>query len=248
MVNCSGLPKSGNKECLLKGAQVEQGRRKSRWGFYVISGLGFLLTVLLLVAVLYFREEIQHAQGYGYASAFLVSVLGGVTVMPAPSLVVIFTLGRVLKPVFGPEYVGPVYVGLISGLGEALGGITVYLTGAGVETMWSRFQTKEQAFEHRLGLDSNAIKPVKSQFWSKGEAFYNRLVGLTGRRGSSWILFIVSAVVFSPFYFAGLAAGTLRMGLLRFFLLSWAGKTIKGLSIAFVGYGGLYFLPRWIGG
>jgi len=219
--------------------QVEQVSRKRNWGFYLIGGLGLLLTVLLLVAVLYFWEEIQHVRGYGYIYGFLVSIMGGITVVPVPSLLVTFTLGRVLNPV---------YVGLVSGLGEALGGITIYLAGAGVGTIWSRLWSREQTNKHQPGRRYDIVRPVESQFWSKGESFYNRLVDWVGGKGGSWVVFIVSALVISPFYFAALAAGSLRMGLLRFFLVSWAGKTIKGLSIAFVGYGGLYFLPRWIGG
>jgi len=227
--------------------EVEQERPKRSRRFYLIGSISFLLTLLLVAAIIYFWEEIQRAQAYGYVGGFIVSILGGITVIPAPSLLVIFTLGRVLKPAFGPEYLGPVYVGLVSGLGEALGGITIYLTGAGVETIWSRFRSKEQAFERRLGLGDDIARPVQSQFWSRGEAFYNRLVGWVGRPGGSWVVFIVAAMPLSPFYFAGLAAGSLRMGLLRFFLVSWAGKTIKGVIIAFAGYGGLYFLLRWIG-
>ena len=205
---------------------------------YLIGSLSFLLTVLLVIAIIYFWEQIQQAKGYGYVGGFLVSILGGVTVIPVPSLLVTFTLGRALNPA---------YVGLVSGLGEALGGITIYLTGAGAETIWSRLRSKEQTFERRLGLGDDVSRPVQSQFWSKGEAFYNRLVNWTGGRGGSWVVFIVAAMPLSPFYFAGLAAGSLKMGLLRFFLVSWAGKTIKGLIIAFAGFGGLYFLPQWIG-
>ncbi len=219
--------------------QVEQGRPRRSWRFYLISCLSFLLTVLLAVAVVYFWEEIQQAKGYGYAGGFLVSILGGVTIIPVPSLVVIFTLGGVLSPLF---------VGLISGFGEALGGLTIYLTGAGAETIWSRFRIKEQAFQRQLGLGDDITRPVQSQFWSRGEAFYNRLLKWVGGREGALVVFIVAAMPLSPFYFAGLAAGSLRMGLLRFFLLSWAGKTIKGLTIAFAGYGGLYFLLKWIGG
>lgn len=232
----------------MEGIQVRQERRKWNWRFYLISSISFVLMVALIGAIIYFREEMQHAQAYGYTGGFLVSILGGITVIPAPSLLVIFTLGRFLKPVFGPEYVGPVYVGLVSGFGEALGGITVYLTGAGAETIWSRFRSREQTFERRLGLEDNVARPVESQFWSKGEAFYNRLVKWAGGHGSSWLVFVTATIPLSPFYFAGLAAGSLRMGLLRFFLLSWAGKTIKGMIIAFAGYGGLHFLLRWIGG
>lgn len=222
----------------MKGIEAEQARPKRNWRVYLISSLSFLLTVLLVVAVIYFWEQIQQAKGYGYVGGFLVSILGGVTVIPVPSLLVTFTLGRALNPA---------YVGLVSGLGEALGGITIYLTGAGAETIWSRLRSREQTFERRLGLGDDVTRPVQSQFWSKGEAFYNRLVGWTGGRGGSWVVFIVAAMPLSPFYFAGLAAGSLKMGLLRFFLVSWAGKTIKGLIIAFAGFGGLYFLPQWIG-
>lgn len=165
----------------------------------------------------------------------MVSVLGGVTVIPAPSLAVTFTLGRVLNPV---------YVGLVSGFGEALGGLTIYLTGASAETIWSRLRYKEQNLERRLGLGYDIGQRVHYRF---GEAFYNRLVKWVGGKGGSSVVFIVAAMPLSPFYFAGLAAGTLHMGLMRFFLLSWTGKTIKGMTVAFAGYWGLRSLLQWIG-
>jgi membrane protein YqaA with SNARE-associated domain len=205
----------------------EAGKQKRNWVSYVISSIGVLLTVLLIAALVVYWKEIPNIGAYGYLGEFLVSILGGITIIPAPSLIVTFTLGHALNPVF---------IGLVSGFGEAIGGITTYLTGAGVETMWSRIRSREQALES-----------VQSRFWMKGETFYNRLVDWVGGRGGSWVVFIVSAMIISPFYFAGIAAGSLRMGLLRFFLLSWAGKTIRGLIIAFAGYGGLYFLLKWIG-
>ncbi|MDZ4230684.1 MAG: hypothetical protein U1B77_02575, partial [Dehalococcoidales bacterium] len=64
----------------------------------------------------------------------------------------------------------------------------------------------------------------------------------------AWIIFIVAAIPLSPFYFAGLAAGSCRMNFTRFFLASWAGKTIKGMIVAFAGYGGLYIILKWFGG
>lgn len=217
----------------MEGTRAEKEKSKKHWRFYLISGISFLLTVLLAVGVVFFWEEVQQAQGFGYTGGFVVSILGGVTVIPVPSLLVTFTLGRVLNPV---------YVGLISGLGEALGGITVYLTGAGVGTMWSKLRIKEQNFADAPG--HAIVEPIESRFWPKGQAVYNRLVHWVDGKGGSWVVFIVSAMVFSPFYFAGLAAGTLRIGLLRFFLLSWAGKTVKGMTVAFAGYWGLFFLVR----
>jgi len=219
--------------------QAELQRPKKGWRFYLIFSLSFLLTLIIAGAIVYFWEEIQQAQGYGYTGGFVVSVLGGVTVIPAPSLVVTFTLGRVLNPI---------YVGLISGFGEALGGLTIYLTGAGVETMWTRLRASAHTFEHRIGLDDDSGQPVRNHVWSRGEAIYKRLEKWIGGKGGSSVVLIVAAMPLSPFYFAGLAAGSLRMGIIKFFLLSWIGKTIKGMTVAFAGYWGLRSVLQWLGG
>ena len=219
--------------------QVEQDRPKRSWRFYLVGGMSFLLTALLVVTAVYFREEIQDAAAYGYTGAFFVGILCGMTIIPVPTLLLIFTLGHVLNPV---------YVGLVAGLGGAIGGITVYLTGAGIGTIWSRLHSREHAFEYRESSSYDMVRPARSKFWSKGETFYNRLVGWVGGRRGSWAVFVTSAMIISPFYFTGLAAGTLRIGLLRFFLLSWAGKTVRYLIVAYAGYWGLRFLLKWIGG
>ncbi len=220
--------------------QVKQEVQKRGWGQYLLIGIGFLLTVLLVVAVVFFWDEMRvESLGYqyGYAGGFLVGILGGITIIPIPSLLVVFTLGGVLNPI---------YVGLISGFGEALGGITVYLTGAGGGAIWSRLRSRQQASYDQPRPGYDIVTPVQSKLQSRGQTFYDRLAGLVGRRGSSVLVFIVSAMIFSPFYFAGLAAGSLHMGLKRFFLVSWAGKTIKGLIVAYAGYWGLHFLLQWI--
>lgn len=219
--------------------QIKQETPKMNWRSYlIIISLGALFTVLPMAAMVYFREEIQQAYGYGYIGVFLVGVLCGVTIIPAPTQLLVFTFGHILDPL---------KVGLVAGLGSAIGGITVYLTGAGVQTIWSKLRNNEQAFQRRLGLDNDMTELVQSQFWSKGKAFYNRLANWVGGKGGSWVLFLTSAVVFSPFYPAGLAAGSLRMGLLKFFLISWAGKTVRYLIVAFAGDLGLRFILKWLG-
>jgi membrane protein YqaA with SNARE-associated domain len=151
----------------------------------------------------------------------------------------VFTLGAVLSPWI---------VGLVAGLGGGIGGITVYLTGAGVESIWSKFRARGKAYESEPGQAYDIVRPVESRVWLRGEVYYNKVVKWVGGKGGAWTLFIASAMIISPFYFAGLAAGSTRMGLIKFFLISWAGKTIRYMMIAYAGYLGLDVLLNWIGG
>jgi membrane protein YqaA with SNARE-associated domain len=218
-------------------SQVNEEVRKRWWQRYFIIGVGILLTGLVVVAFVYFWDKIQDAAGYGYAGCFVVAFMAGTTILPAPALPVVFTLGHKLSPL---------YIGLVAGLGEALGGITTYLTGAGGGTIWSKLRAKPPAAYNQTGMD--AIPLVTRRLQSRQRAFFDRIVAPMRRWGGFWPVFIASAVVFSPFYFVGLGAGALGMGLKRFFLISWAGKTVKGLYIAFAGQWGLYFLLQWLGG
>lgn len=242
MVNSSGLIGYDHGGCLLTVRQGEKERQKKEWGQYLLACVGFLLTALLVVAVVHFWNEMRDveslARHYGYLGGFLVSIMGGITIVPVPSLIAIFTLGGVLNPV---------YVGLVSGLGEALGGITVYLTGAGGGVVWSKLRSRQPTFDDQPRPGYDIVTPVQSKLHSRWQTLYNRLAGSVGRRRGFWLVFIASAMVFSPFYFAALAAGTLHMGLKRFFLVTWAGKTVKGLMVAYAGYWGLYLLLQWIG-
>lgn len=211
---------------------------RNKLSYYLISIAGLIFTILLIIMALYFRDEVKYIGGYGYLGVFAVGVLCGLSVIPLPTMLMVFTLGSLLNPG---------YVGLVAGFGGAVGGITVYLTGAGAETIWSRLRQQQQARDEP-GQQHNVTQSVQSKVWSKGEAFYNRLEKWMGGRAGAWVLFITSAMIISPFYFAGIAAGTVRMGLLKFFLISWAGKTIKYLTIAFAGFGGINILIRLIEG
>ena len=214
--------------------------KEKRWSRqHFVLGIGILVSVLVIIALVFLWDEIQGAAGYGYAGCFVVSIMAGMTIIPAPALPVVFTLGHKLHPV---------YVGLVAGLGEAIGGLTVYLTGAGSKTVWSRLRAKQRANNEQPDSGNDAVPLVTRRFQTRQRAFFDRIVAPMQRWGGSWPVFIASAMLVSPFYFIGLGAGALHMGLKRFFLVSWAGKTVKGLYIAFAGYWGLYYLLKWIGG
>jgi len=100
----------------------------------------------------------------------------------------------------------PVLVGLAAGLGEAVGELTGYAAGFGGRAAIDQQQTRS---------------PGRLQVWME-------------RRGGVTIFML--SLVPNPFFdLAGIAAGTLRYPLWRFFLFCWAGKTIKTILVAWAG-------------
>jgi membrane protein YqaA with SNARE-associated domain len=192
-----------------------------RWE-YLVGIAGIVVTVLLVLAVIFFWEEIRSLSHYGYLGAFLISVFGGATIIaPVPMTPVVFALGTIMKPEFAP-YMGPIFVGLAAGLGETVGGLSIYMTGYGGGT---------------------ALKDMKE---GKVKRTYMRMVGFVERRGSL-TLFILSAVINPFFYPAALAAGALRFGIWRYTFICLLGKSIKGITVAAAGYWGLGGILRALG-
>lgn len=164
---------------------------------------------------------------YGYFGGFVVSLLGGTTVLvPVPMAAVQFALGGVLQPWIGPPFTAPLFVGLVCGLGESLGALSVYATG---------YSSTRPLSENPANL-----RPGRISRW------YRRLMGLLEKRGSL-MLFFLSAVMNPFFYPTSLAYGASRFGIRRYFLICFAGKTIKCSLIAFAGYFGLTGLFRVLG-
>lgn len=88
-----------------------------------------LTVVAILVALgaaLYFRERLQALQQYGYAAVFLVGLISNATlILPVPGLAVSSVLGGVFNPWL---------VGLVGGVGQALGELTGYMAGYSGQT------------------------------------------------------------------------------------------------------------------
>ena len=112
----------------------------------------------------------------------------------------------------------PALVGAASGLGASVGAMTIYLAGYGGHSLFRNYN----------------------------DAIYSRMVEWIKRRGSIAV-FIMSAV-FNPLFIPmAITLGMLRFRLWKFFLLCWAGNTVKSLAIAYAGYLGLRSLFHWIG-
>ncbi len=189
-----------------------------RWEFWVgVSSIILTLAVSLLIVLNW--EFVRALEGYGYAGGFFISALGGATVIvPVPMLAIQFALGGVLDPWFGPVFIAPIFVGIVCGLGETVGALTIYITGYTGGTPIARTT---------LNGEPGRIQKT-----------YLRIMRLMERRGSL-TLFLLSAIINPFFYPAALAAGAVRFGIRRYFLICLAGKAIKCTGIAYAGYFGL---------
>jgi membrane protein YqaA with SNARE-associated domain len=222
----------------------KMGLTRLRTRYVVLIGVGILISVLFVVGIFYFWEEIEHRMGYGYLTNFLVSIIGGSLFIPISNMPVVFVLGNRLNPV---------YVGLIAGFGEAIGGIDAYLAGAGGKILWYKFMAERMVLQP---TDSSLDKPVPTQVKprSRWRILFKRLAAQFHKRSGSWAIFITSSVLWWLSYPVAIAAGTSGIGLKRFFLISWAGKTVRGLIIAFAGYWAFEFflkiplIAHWLGG
>ncbi|MEE9583504.1 MAG: VTT domain-containing protein [Dehalococcoidales bacterium] len=193
-------------------------RALKRWEFWA-GIITIAVTFAISILIVFNWEFVRALEGYGYMGGFFISTLGGATVIvPVPMLAVQFALGGVLNPWFGPAFLTPIFVGIVCGLGETVGALTIYLTGYTGGTPISRTTLNG--------------KPGRIQ------KAYLRLMRLMERRGPL-TLFLLSAIMNPFFYPAALAAGAVRFGIRRYFIICLAGKAIKCTGIAYAGYFGL---------
>ena len=191
----------------IRKAETEKG--KTPWWRSAYFRISVILAVVCITIFVFvtFRERVKEFENYGYFGAFLVNLIASASlVLPVPAIAVVFTLGGIINPVL---------VGLVSGLGAALGEITGYLAGYGGQILFERGR------------------------------YYDTLVNWMKRKGDI-TLFVLSVVPNPIFDIAGATAGALGFPLWRFLVITWAGKTVKSLGIAFAGYWGLQFLLRFL--
>jgi uncharacterized membrane protein YdjX (TVP38/TMEM64 family) len=85
-----------------------------------------------------------------------------------------------------------------------------------------------------LGEISGYLAGFSGQAALERADVYQRLTGWMQRNGSLTVL-VLSAVPNPFFDLAGLAAGALKMPVLRFLLACWVGETLKMLVLAYLG-------------
>lgn len=94
---------------------------KNRWQKAGRIG-GLVLVLAITIGILIWGGDISNLPIYGYPAIFVLSLLANATVLiPAPAYLVVFAAGTTLDPFA---------VGIIAGLGGAIGELTGYLAGA----------------------------------------------------------------------------------------------------------------------
>jgi membrane protein YqaA with SNARE-associated domain len=89
-----------------------------------LAGLIFAIAIIVGVVYVYLqnRDIFEELKGYGYAGAFVISVILNATViLPVSNMTVIIALGATLP--------SPYIVGLAGGIGAAIGEMTGYIVG-----------------------------------------------------------------------------------------------------------------------
>ena len=146
-------------------------------------------------------------------------------VIPGFSSANILASGTLVMPGFGMlltftlgGVLNPAIVGAVAGIGEALGAVGAYFTG----------------YSGR-GL-----------FRNNSNTLYVRFSDILHRHGSKAVFLMAS--IFNPIYYPfAVFIGMIRFRFTGFFLATWAGRTIKNMFLAYLGYFGLRSILQWLG-
>lgn len=112
--------------------------KRRRWAAWRLE-YGLLIFVVALMTVFafaffYFQVEVSRLKDYGYVGVFIISFIGAASmILPTPALASVVGGGAILNSYLGiPTFV---WVGIVAGLGEALGEFTGYAAGYGGRIM-----------------------------------------------------------------------------------------------------------------
>ncbi len=109
-----------------------------------------ILAVGISLAIVWFtnqyQQELRNLGDAGYVGLFVISIIGNATlIIPAPVFVVACAAGMLY---------GPIGVGIVAGLGSALGELTGYMAGVGGKALIPQGRRYEQLtrFMQRHGM------------------------------------------------------------------------------------------------
>lgn len=169
------------------------------------SFIPYLGVLILSVITLYWfwqeRESIGALGSFGYLGLFLANALANATIILAtPVALTAFVGGGILNPFL---------VGIVSGLGAAVGELVGYLLGASGKDILNRLGDQQKQWLE------------KTELWLK--------------KGGMAAIFLVSLIPNPFFDLVGIAVGILDYPLGKFFLATAAGRILRNLLLALSG-------------
>lgn len=160
------------------------------------------IAVIILMAFIYLANPaesiMRRLHTLGYLGVFLLMFISSATILlPVPGLVGV--------PIAG-IFLNPLLVGIVGGIGSALGELSGYFAGCG----------------GRLAIEKNKTKIYKTtKKWMRRNGF---------------ITVFIFAVIPNPFFdLAGIAAGASEYPLWEFLLACLLGKILKCIALAYLG-------------
>ncbi len=179
-----------------------------------------LASVALGVATIFINVNEERFKGLGYFGIFFVNMISTSTFfIPVPGLT---AAGQALI-VSQASSLGAWQVGVLGGLGMAMGEITAYVGGAfGREVAHGRQVGGPKRFRNAV------LRALRAIDWLMHH--YGMLT-----------LFVLSAIPNPLFEVAGLTAGAVRMNFWRFLGSVTAGKLVRGLALAYIGEFSVHF-------
>jgi len=205
--------------------------KSSRKRQHIIIGLLVATTCITIAGSVFLIvnwEYLIQRQPHSYFGLFLISLLAGAPIpIFTPGILITFALGSILNPIL---------VGLVAGLGNAVGNTLAYWTGHGGIRLFSALGNISQA----SGSESGRI----GKFYEKIKGSRYALIANRQGTGAVFLLSIFPNPLLTPMV---ISLGAARSNFMKFLLAWWAGQTIQGMFLAYIGYFGLRSLLRFLG-
>ncbi len=149
---------------------------------------------------------------FGYLGVFVSSLIGSASIiLPVPSFFVIFFAGTILNPAA---------VGIIGGIGAAIGEMTAYAAGYGGRALIDR------------------KKAVSGKHLNHVEKLFKKYGGV--------LIIFIFAVTPLPDDIIGLFCGAIKYNPKKFIIVSAAGKIILYLFLAYAGFYGWDMVSKYL--
>lgn len=156
-----------------------------------------VVAVIFIIGAFFISTRLEFLGNYGYLGAFVISLVSAATVLlPVPAMAIVFGMSKFLDPIL---------LGIVSGLGSAIGELTGFFAGDGIRDLLNDKIKESQQIE---------------QLIHKYEIF---------------AIILLAAIPNPFFDVAGILAGAARMKWWKFLIGCAIGRIIRYILIGFIG-------------